>query len=725
VAPLPPIATAGAAVNAAIQAIALSPHWVCWRSIERKGKPTKVPFTPAGSPASSTDPRTWSTFGECFTAAFVEGKFDGIGFVFTDADGLVGLDLDDCLQDGEPSADARQIISRFGSYAEISPSGNGVKLIARGKLPEPGRRNGKLELYSSKRFFTITGQHLPGSPERINAAQPAIDELWAKHFAKPRVKASGQSGTLPPYPLQAEINALLRDDRTADDYWQQKFTVCPKDDQSPSAWDLAFAGYLARQGYDRETVGGFLRAYRKHHEPGKGKQDRADYIWATVDQALGDQDDDDQFTPDDQRLTQQSWCEESEESEERSWPAALADDAFHGLAGAVVRAIEPHSEADSAALLLQFLAAFGNACGRGPYVPIEGDQHPPQIWVILVGETSKARKGTSWGRVRQLFDLACPYWAKERVLSGLSSGEGVIHQVRDRVTERRKNKDGSYDEVEIDPGIADKRLLVLEPEFGSSLRHMERVGNTLSGTLRCLWDRGDVQALTKNSPSRTTGSLVSILGHVTVEELKRYLTRTELANGLANRFLFACCRRSKKLPFGGGEIEVQELADQVGARLTRLGKRTDQRIYWSDDAKTIWAEIYSDLSEGAPGMFGAVTSRAEAQTLRLAAVYALLDGVVYIEPAHLRAALAVWKYCNDSALYLFGTSLGDPVADEIRRALRVATHGLSRWDISNLLGRHQSADAIGRALELLAKRGLARCEMKATRGRPEERWFAG
>jgi hypothetical protein len=55
----------------------------------------------------------------------------------------------------------------------------------------------------------------------------------------------------------------------------------------------------------------------------------------------------------------------------------------------------------------------------------------------------------------------------------------------------------------------------------------------------------------------------------------------------------------------------------------------------------------------------------------------------------------------------------------------VATHGLSRWDISNLLGRHQSADAIGRALELLAKRGLARCEMKATRGRPEERWFAG
>ena len=170
---------------------------------------------------------------------------------------------------------------------------------------------------------------------------------------------------------------------------------------------------------------------------------------------------------------------------------------------------------------------------------------------MLVGDTSKARKGTSYGRILGVFKLADPTWASERTLSGLSSGEGVLWNVRDPITARVKDrKGGTFTDKVTDPGIADKRLFVQEAEFASVLRHMERPGNTLSSTLRCLWDRGDVQSLTKNSPARTTGSLVSIVGHITVEELLKYLTRTEMANGLANQFLFACVKRSKRLPFG-------------------------------------------------------------------------------------------------------------------------------------------------------------------------------
>jgi hypothetical protein len=342
----------------------------------------------------------------------------------------------------------------------------------------------------------------------------------------------------------------------------------------------------------------------------------------------------------------------------------------------------------------------------------------------MVGETAKGRKGKSWGRVRQLLQFACPYWKQERVLSGLSSGEGVIWQVRDQITRRFRNKKtGEYEEEEVDAGVDDKRLFVLEPEFASSLRHMERTGNTLSGTLRCLWDCGDVQALTKNSPARTTGSIVSVVGHVTVEELKRYLTRTEMANGLANRFLFACVRRSKSLPFGGGPVEFQSLAERIAGRLDRVDARGEQAVLWTDGAKAIWIEVYPELSNAKPGMVGAVTSRAEAQTLRLALVYALLDGSVYLEPEHLRAALAVWKYCEQSAAYVFGTSLGDPLADEIRRALESAPNGMTRNDIRNLFGRHQSSDAIGRALDLLVERGQTRSQTRSTGGRPEERWF--
>src|SRR4051794_6319048 len=78
-----------------------------------------------------------------------------------------------------------------------------------------------------------------------------------------------------------------------------------------------------------------------------------------------------------------------------NWPEPLGEAAFHGLAGEVVRAFAPHTEADPIAILLQFLTAFGNAAGRWSYVRVEGDRHPPQVWPVLVGESAKARKGTS------------------------------------------------------------------------------------------------------------------------------------------------------------------------------------------------------------------------------------------------------------------------------------------------------------------------------------------
>jgi hypothetical protein len=422
------------------------------------------------------------------------------------------------------------------------------------------------------------------------------------------------------------------------------------------------------------------------------------------------------------------WGEDSSfgrTSAEPAWPGPLGEAAYHGLAGDVVRAIEPHSEADPVALLLQFLAGFGNAAGRGHYVQVEGDRHPPQVWPVLVGETAKARKGTSWGRVRHLLELASPIWATGCLASGLSSGEGLIWQVRDPLTRRTKDKDsGEYREEEIDSGVADKRLLVTEAEFASPLRMFERGGNTLSSTLRALWDTGDCRALTKNSPARTTGSMVTVIGHITIEELRRYMTRTELGNGLANRFLFVLARRSKALPFGGGPVDLQQLGERVADRLGRIEARGEQLVMWTDSARRLWAERYEQLSAGQPGMAGAVISRAEAQTLRLALLYALLDGVVYLEPEHLRAAFAAWHYCEQSAAHLFGASLGNPLADEIRRALAVAPDGMTRTNIRDLFGRNKDAAAIGVALEVLAQRGLARCETRATGARPEERWFA-
>jgi hypothetical protein len=135
---------------------------------------------------------------------------------------------------------------------------------------------------------------------------------------------------------------------------------------------------------------------------------------------------------------------------------------------------------------------------------------------------------------------------------------------------------------------------------------------------------------------------------------------------------------------------------------------------------------YPALSAGLPGLLGAITDRAEAQTVRLALVYALLDQAPQIDVAHINAALALWHYCVASARYIFGDLVGNPTADTILRALRAAgVNGLSRTDLVNLFGRNLSANQVDAALVALLGTGKARRgNIKKTGGRPREMWFA-
>ena len=197
-----------------------------------------------------------------------------------------------------------------------------------------------------------------------------------------------------------------------------------------------------------------------------------------------------------------------------------------------------------------------------------------------------------------------------------------------------------------------------------------------------------------------------------------------MGNGFANRFLFVLVRRSKELPFGGNLTDSEIL--HLGERLKSIIDKTKMvgRIELSDGARKKWAEIYHDLSAAQPGLLGAVTARAEAQTIRLALIYALLDGADKIDLPHLEAAVAVWEYCESSATRIFGGLLGDPVADEILRALQTKPEGMTRTEISNLFSRNQSSGRIGAALQLLTTKGRAHSKTRETDGRPVEVWYA-
>jgi hypothetical protein len=138
----------------------------------------------------------------------------------------------------------------------------------------------------------------------------------------------------------------------------------------------------------------------------------------------------------------------------------------------------------------------------------------------------------------------------------------------------------------------------------------------------------------------------------------------------------------------------------------------------------MWKAVYPKLAGDRPGLFGALTGRAEALVTRMSLVYALLDSSPVIRAEHLSAALAAWKYCEDSARYIFGDALGDPVADEIVMLLRRNPDGVTRTEISAHFKRNKKSSEITRALAVIAQMNLAFSETPRTGGRGGEVWIA-
>jgi hypothetical protein len=272
--------------------------------------------------------------------------------------------------------------------------------------------------------------------------------------------------------------------------------------------------------------------------------------------------------------------------------------------------------------------------------------------------------------------------------------------------------------------VEDKRLFLVQPEFGAVLRIMAREGNSLSGVLRDAWDGLTLAPMTKANRVKATEPHVGIVGHVTQDELLRNLTDTEMVNGFGNRFTWLVVRRSKELPEPSEPTEADISAVVKPIHKALRHSRGLARISRTDAARKAWRDIYHDLSADRPGLVGALLGRAEAQVMRLAALYAMLDHHPDIDLIHLKAGLAVWQYAEASTRLIFGDSLGDPVADMILRALQASVE-LTDSQISDLFGRHQSAIRLERAKAALLKANLAHCVAMETAGRPRIIWRPG
>jgi hypothetical protein len=407
----------------------------------------------------------------------------------------------------------------------------------------------------------------------------------------------------------------------------------------------------------------------------------------------------------------------------KAYPRPIDQAGHYGRLGDIARVVAPYTEADLNAIIVQGLIYVGNVVGRRAYyVAGVATRHHPNEFAVVVGKSAKARKGTSLRDVQEVLGSLDPTWNAGRVATSLSSGEGLVNLVRDPIDAEQV-------------GVSDKRRLILVPEFSSMFKVAVRTGNNLTEFVCLAWDGENLQILTKN-PMVATEPHISILGHMTqaaLSESMKGANQTYLYNGLMNRFLFVCAQRSQKkalLTDGERERLTSEL-DELKKRILPVGeflKTLDGvRFDFDEEARRAFVPWYRDLEDG-EDLLGAVTARAEAHVCRLAMIEAVLDKSTVIRLEHLNAALAIWRYCRESAEYVFSQILSQPtgvanMASTIMKALDLLPDGLSKSEIyRDVFGSNKSSDLIDQALLRLEQEGLAG-SVKDPGSRQPERWL--
>ena len=256
-------------------------QWVCWKN----DNGSKVPINPnTGGLASSTSPKTWGDLDKALAALESDNTLTGIGFVFTEDDDLVGIDLDKCIDEqGELLEWAQRKVELFNSYCEISPSGKGVHIIGKGVLPAgQGRKRDNIEVYDRGRYFTVSGRIMDLDRTEIRDVQQAIEILIHEFGGKARrdsmewqsVNIVVDTERVPPF---AKYEAL----READLKFKKSCDRKRADmkDSSPSAYDMSLASMASRAGWTDQEIADLLVYCRvKNGEDLK----RKDYFQRTV-----------------------------------------------------------------------------------------------------------------------------------------------------------------------------------------------------------------------------------------------------------------------------------------------------------------------------------------------------------------------------------------------------------------------------------------------------------
>lgn len=695
-------------------------QWLVWRSEERDGKPTKIPYSPVtGQRAKSNDPETWGSYEEAVRACEGQG-YSGIGFAFTPLDNLCGVDLDGCLDPdtGEIELWAKEIIEELNSYTEVSPSGTGVHILVRATLPEGRNRKGRFEAYDRGRYFTVTGKHLSGTPQSIESRQEELESVTRRVFGEESKNGHGK-----PSKATEPVDNDLSDDEIV-----RKALAASNGKKFQKLWSGDTSGYTSGSEADQALCS--LLAFWTGPDPiaierlfsqsilGSRKkwQQRADYRERTLSKALKGRTE--FYEParvvslqDNGVYSVNGDFEEVKEFAELPEASPFPVDALPESCRRFVREATTAIGCAPDLVAVPLLGLLSSAIGNSRQVQLKrGWKESASLFAVVVAEpgdkktpAQKAALAPLWRAQKRLkkeyqeeyevYEEELRHWEAERKVAA-----------KDGEPAPPKPKEPALESVVVDDVTVERLADILdENPRGVTSAQDELSGWVLSmnqykaggkGADRQFWLRAwsnapvKVDRKSRKVPAIIPEPWVSVVGSIQPEILPElHIGRND---GMLDRFLYSYpepqrARHTDEVVSATAEHAVLKLYDKLqDLKMPELeGESFPGTVPMTKDAWEVFKELAGELSEEAyaldfPSRLRGAWSKLEAYLARLSLILALSRLVEsnereQVEPRDVFAASVLIDYFKAHIKRVFvelhGTGSSDPLAAALREFL--------------------------------------------------------
>ncbi|MFC1616836.1 DUF3987 domain-containing protein, partial [Candidatus Margulisiibacteriota bacterium] len=369
---------------------------------------------------------------------------------------------------------------------------------------------------------------------------------------------------------------------------------------------------------------------------------------------------------------------------------------------------EKMTEADRRAIKSTLMAGLGNQYGGRLKVKLGSIKSPLILNILIVGETSKGRKGEAIDKALDILKVVNPSWIENNISSGLKTGPGLIQTIINK-----KEDVNGY-----------KKLFIIEEEGGTLFNLAYQKDNNTHALIRITFDQKPLQNMTVTNPQSVKDYLLTVIVCITPKELEEVMPKLFIHNGSINRFGVqeAIKENSVAIP---GEINISGINSEIDQlkKAVKLSQKLEY-IELSQQAKQRWTTVYQRIEIMHNNEeLGDATARAHQQILRMSAILALSELSEVIENEHIDTAYNYWKSYAASAYNLFCQKIADKNLKKLLTALQRSKKGLTRTQIRNdVFQRNKKQEEIDTLLNSLKKRNLARMTEVKTKGRPAQKW---